>query len=1513
MPYEIGGRGDKQGNRFEFRWIVFQLLKVLEEKIPYIVLEAIGDDEQGVDIWIGHKDGSREGQQCKGRNGSEEVWTYGAINAQGIISKWKIQLARNSIDTVSLVSPLSFTFLTDLTGRAQTNDGNPTIFYEAQILTSSKKFITFFENFCEGMGLNYNDSDSMAKYLSYLNRISYHRFSESELKELVFSKIDQLFTGNEQQVYDALVTWIVDGEIWGKEITQTRLHAFLKKRNFELRNLVFDNRIIPRLEIINAQYDKSFLKINDTLILRDEFKVCRTYIEEGKSFIIHGKAGHGKSGCTVDIINYCKKNKFPYLAIKLDKRIPQKTPDLWGQDLGFPTSIAHCINSISPKESAVIILDQLDALRWTNNNSYESLSVCTEIIDQVRQINKEREKNISIVFVCRSYDLDNDNNIRSLFDHNKKDMLWEKVQVNDFDDNTVQLIVGSVYERLTEKLKKLLKIPSNLYIWTQLDSSSNYVECTTTSHLVEKWWSQLLKRSSQFGISSTELNSAKDIIVEWMEKKGRIYFPTKAIPINQIMLDYLSSNNFLLIEESKISFAHQSILDAFLAHKMLQRYYNSENIIDIIGNKDRQTPSRRYQIQIFMENLLEVDTSDFLEVGQEIFESEQIRYFVKYIFLEILNQVTQPDENIKNFIISKCNDEFYCEYLLNNVIFSKPQYVRFLRESGVFDNWMSNPQKKEVVFDLLGSIVSNFTKDDAGFIEKYSFESEIDDKRFFQCFYYDINQDIDDMFELRMRFYQRYPELANEYIDIKSMMNSSEIRVIRILVLLLENKIKDNGQRVYQYEGEYLVEESELFIKHGVEIVDKLLPLIPLKKYNEIIFGKWSGQYRINDGIERACIKILKKANANIASKDPEVFFERYQEYMGKGFALFNELILDAFTHLSGEYSNMIIEYLITDLENNIFDQTGDKGDKLFLAKQILKKHSISCDLPIFKSLEAKIVKYLSSDAKDNYRERIAWNKSKGISNWSCWGEFQKELLGVLPENRLSKQPRDLLKMLNRTFPNGTERYKQYDMQSGGVSSPISGKKLGNRQWLAILTKEKLRSRKRTYFKDDSSLFVDNSLSGFASSFNTIVSEEPERMIRLVLENKDDVLEEFIDQLFSGVVHSKQLNEVPLDLLKDLILSFSYDYVSNRAGDICLIVEERQNSNWSQEILDIIKDIAINHRNPELDKPSITNKDDKEMNSFDMLQANSINCVRGYAAQAIGQLLWQDKSLFQQFKGVVENIVVDENPAVRLASLYALWPAYNIERKWASEKILELYEQDIRFTGFQGSKDILFLLYSNYKERVLEIIKKSYESPDERVAKIGSYCLGEMYILKNEFADIINNTDDMSEMQAESVLYMATLYFNREEYNDLIKELILKFKDSTLNLESSINKLFYDTRIDLERDKNFLLKIMNSKLSRKAVYAFVRYLEKESTSVIEYKEIIISMSRSLIQERERDNIQWGVGEKISKLIIGLYDESMSLGMDDIAKECLDLWDLMYEKQIGSIRQLSREIMERSYN
>ena len=404
---------------------------------------------------------------------------------------------------------------------------------------------------------------------------------------------------------------------------------YLKKQEIDFRLRDGDKRIAPRINELNQEYRGNFRVLQGGLIHRKEFDECIKAIEDEKSTIISGNAGYGKSGCTEAILNYCDERKIPHIAIKLDRRIPHKNCEIWGKELGLPESIAHSINCISKEENAVIILDQLDALRWTQANSSEAIAVCMELIRQVECLNCKREKKIIIIFVCRTYDLENDNNINSLFEKKENcEDNWTIVKVADFDQDVVKKIVGEQYEQLSYRLKKILRIPSNLYIWQHLDKEETYTDCLTTSHLIDKWFEQICRRSVTVGLQQKSVNETKKNIVDVLDESGRLYVPKHILHVDEAGLDYLVSSEIILIQNNRVGFVHQSILDCFISHKMMEKYFSGMEIENIIGDKYKQTPGKRYQVQMFLQNLLEYDSNDFILIGEKMLSSEAHHHLV---------------------------------------------------------------------------------------------------------------------------------------------------------------------------------------------------------------------------------------------------------------------------------------------------------------------------------------------------------------------------------------------------------------------------------------------------------------------------------------------------------------------------------------------------------------------------------------------------------------------------------------------------------------------------------------------------------------------------------------------------------------------------------------------------------------------------------------------------------------------------------------------------------------------
>ncbi len=1523
MPFEKGGRADKLGNRYEIKCTIYELLKVLDEKNYSVEIEALGINEKGTDILVTDMEGKKEHQQCKARNASKEYWDISDFKAKGICKSWYIQLNRDSRRCVAVVSPMACTFLVDLHGRALNTSGKAEEFFYVQIMESRKEFRKFYQDFCEQMNLNISEQNAemeneILKSIDYLRRIHYKRMSEYEIQELIDQSIHFLFRNEINIVYNAMVSLVCMKDILGKEISQPFLMEYLKKQGIEMRLRDGDDRIFPRLNEINQEYRDAFRPLQGGLIYRKEFDECINMIKTEKSFIISGRAGYGKSGCTEFIINYCEAEHIPYIAIKLDRRIPKKNCESWGKELGLSGSIVHAIHCVSQYKKAVIILDQLDALRWTQADSSEALLVCMELIRQVRYFNRERKSKIIVVFVCRKYDLENDNNINSLFDK-KNDVSedsWSIVRVQNFDEETVKKIIGKKYDQLTSKLKKILMIPSNLYIWQHLDQGESYGDCLTASHLVEKWYQQICKKGTFVGVSEKTVIETIGCIVDKLDRAGRLFVSRQALAIETRGLEYLISCGIIFVQKNKVGFVHQSILDYFMSKRMTEKYVSDyQGIEEIVGEKSRQTPGRRYQVQMFLQNMLDYDTADFITAGEKLLISENVRYYVKFTFYEVLGQISEPDDNIIQFIVDECENEIYGDYLLDNVIFARKQYVSVLRKAGILDKWFAEPAKREKVFKLLRSISIDLEAADIEFIRKRAFMNEEDDKKFISCFGHDITREKDEMFELRMMFYKHYPAFAEDfYIDLSLMMNKCEIRTVRLIAFWLSNKIQSKGEQLYRHAEELISSDNSFAVSDGESVLDLLLPYVPRDNSEKIKNSEWSGLYKQTEGIERCCVELVKKANMAVISKSPEVFWERYKPYMGKGYYIFNEIILTGMQYLNDGFSNRVISYICSDIDKNAIDYTSGAKNSLELVKEIIRIHARKCDLEIFCGLENKICQYISPDAAKRYKRRIDRNRNHENEPmyWSFWGDLQWELLPCLPKERLNKETENLLQVLNRRFAKIQSRRYYNNFQAGGVASAISGKKIGIKQWLQIMTNNKLLTRRNSKWVEEKRCYVESSYSIFVEDFEKAVKQEPEAMIRLVLEHKDEILPDFIENLFSGVAFSENLDRVSVKVLEQMFLEFPCDMESPRAFYFCSIVEKLGDIKWSDVVIKQLKEIALNHKGLELRK--MRSSKEAVLESCQELCQDALNCERGYAVSAIKQLVLENEQLLEQFRDIIDKLIKDENAVMRYASLDLLWVSYNIDRTWTEERMIYLFESDIRMSWYHDSTSIFFKLYPVYKKQVLKIVEHCFESADNDLIELGSGAVCEFYIIYGEFETVLFDSSAKSETQVKAILDMAVVYLGVNDYRELAKSIILKYKNCYRGAEFLLSKIFYNKLVDFERDKEFLLEFMKSKVSRRTTCAFTRYLEKSACSVVDYADIIIALCENVLQMKQEEiEKQWGIADDISKLIMAIYDEtanSMSKANRQIAERCLDLWDIMFEKQLGCVREISYKLMER---
>ena len=1527
MALSAGGRADKSGNKYEQNWVIYNLLKVIQEKLSYVIIEPLGDYENGVDLWIVYNDGKNEFQQCKARNGSEDHWRFCDINARGLWNKWKNHLDRDNNNTASLVSPLPFTLLEDMIYRAVNNDNNPNDFYNIQIKGSGKGTTDLFDAVCKQLDFDTNTNSGLNSAYQYFKKIIIRQWPDFESTEMILDIIDSLFIGDPKIVEALLRNFIVEENIYGKHITVHMLKLYLQDHGVSFKDLAHDNRILPNIERLNREYLHSFHSFSSGTIIRKESQKCWKFIKKGKSVILHGQAGAGKSGCVTNIINFCEEEAIPYLAIRLDTHIPTENPRKWSQEMEFPASISHCIKSISDNQNAVIILDQLDALRWTQSNSVQALNVCMELIHQINNINKEYDSKLSLVFVCRSYDLENDSDIRGLFiknDEAKDSIEWMKIKVDLLSDSDVKKVIGSSYSNLNSKIRELLRIASNLYIWENLDGSQNNENIKTTYQLVHEWEKQLENKASSKNLDSSKIMNIISQITTYYDKYGRYPIPLPSLIIDVNIRDFLRSSEFLIEINNSISFAHQSIFDCFLAEQMMRKYFEEKPITDITGNLESQNPAKRYRMQIFLQEMLIYYPSDFLVIGRQMLEDEPIRYSFKYLYLEVLSQIQNPDDSTIEFVIELLSNAEWKAPVINSVIHGKSIYITQLIEDGILDSWMKDIP--ETVIGLLASLSPNYDKKQVQFMRKYCLSNERNSD-WSRCFYGNIIEDSDEFFDLKLEFYKMNPEMFNYFIFSRDFFRNS-IRAIRIISSMIPLELKNNQDNsVYNGVKDSLLVHSDTFTNNYLDVLSILWPCLPTidecSNKSEFNISDWTNNYFKKSTIKRACILIIKAATRACAKADPDKFLESYRPYMGKGYELFNEIILDGMIELGDEYADFVLNYLQEDITKNCFERSSEHRNELYYTKKLVQKYSKTCKDDTLKNFEDKIMHYVPVNQKERLKNH--YKSAKKNTNdqtedqikddkehakyYPIWGHFQYEIFKSIDSDKLSDEANNLLQVLDRNL---SKSYMPYDhsadSQSGSVISPVTNKKISAKAWMKILLNNGIEKEGKSVWSDDQNCFICNSLEDFCRRFQSYVANSPNEITDLLLtENSRIQNYEFLESFFIGLSLSDKLIDISSEQIEKLMKKFYID-TPTFYKSICRIIEINPDKQWSKYMVNCVKDVATNHAVLKVDDSILT-----ELNpDFFSIETKALNCIRGTAIRTISQLLWENHKYYSVFKDCIAELANDHNPVIRYATLYALYPIYNIDREWAMDKIMKIFDENNLMIGFPNSRKLFNCCYSEYKTTINQVIRNVMNSDDHRILETCGYSIAELYILHDQFNDIFDIYQNNPKLQ-DSISTMLMIYLNDEKYSEKSKNLLLQIlnSDKTLNEQWIWRNLLDDNILDAKKDINIIKMIPSEHLQPETFRDFSEYACKQKDIKCLADVIFEASEKMLTEDMTNPETRIIISTCLSKLISTLYYAVSSSNLKNdktIANKCLDLWDEIYKIDFNIGSKLTNEIM-----
>ncbi len=1544
MPNEKGGRADKLGNKYEDLFAVKFLLKLIEEEISSITIEPVGDEEEGIDLWVKNKDGSRECYQCKGRNASNENWRMSDLAAKDVFGNAKKQLDADMNNSYYFVSPLTNTMLKDITIRARNSSGDPEHFYEHQIVhvkgINDAKVEEHFISFCRYMGLNSKDPNDRATAYNYLKRIHFILFPDDlESKRERLKDIRHLFTGDADSIYYVISNFAIENELLGCEITASMIIEHLERNpDISLRRLNNDIRILPRIKVLNEEFLSSFFPINSSLIQRSEVMYAFDEIMNGTSLIIHGKAGCGKSGVAFELASKLKSEGITYLALRLDRRTPETNAEYYGQILGLSASPMFCLDAISPDNEAVLILDQLDAVRWTSAHSSISLAVCKEIIDEITHLNKQRAKKLSLIVICRTFDYRNDRGISNLLKvkSDKNSVIeWKEVEIDEIDDPIVADIVGSKYESLSSNLKGLLRIPNNLYIWTNINNKESLSTIKSTSDLVSIWWKELRERYALQGNDENQLVGLKDRITDLIDKNGKLFVPnillSNASPLGK---DYLLSSGMLVASGDKIGFFHQSFYDFFSMEKMLYRLYDGNSILDILGNKKNQTPLRRYHLQMLLESVLASDVDKFIEIGKTLLDDVETRFIMKHAYLATMGQANLPQPQIYSFTIKLYNDPYWKSHILDTAFYGNTKFVNALISDGCIHEWISSENNCEIALNLLRSVNTSNQDEITSILVEFAFVTNEMDVKLYNVLCWDVADDSDSMFKFRLEMIKHNIELGNRHLNWGSLAKRKPERALELFKLLVFEK-----DRISKWNNHYIDQEDINNLKHLVRtdakrIWQEFVPFLlertqglPHRYDKEFYF--WESIQYSDQVFGRIFIELVKVAASTLISENSESFLELCRPYFDCDSVVMNEILLYIMNELPVRHSDFVVSWLTDNPQKRFFEYTSENDEHLILAKSAIVRHSKTCSDETFAQLESAIYFFHEEDELQTAKYRFQNNHSnrqagtKRMYFYPYWGEVQNYLLPSLDEARISQNTKDLISVLERRFADAPIPHVRSKITGGVVGSTIEtiADKINDKQWLRIIRNKKPVNHFNERYSISGNI-LRSSPEQFSRTLEKLGDKDPNRVANLALQFDENIDVHYINAVFRIIGMTKPGDQnkdiagwrpVDKETAEKLLLKFMK--FSDSATGFSRVIENRASEDWCEEVLVTISEIIKKHPNPESGEMYVISSEDKEDITVNSLFTNSMNSARGCAARAVASLLWENNSRYTLLKEAVKSAVLDEHLAVNMAAVECILPICNFDRDNAVKWFSYLAAKDIRLAAHRLAHGIYYNIFEKHEEFVKKTVLNMYYSEYDDVSETGANYITNLYLLYGCFEKIIFSEVPKTTSQMKGILYISVELLKYPRHYEKSKRIIEYYLDDVDKESSFILPRILDCDIININDPEFIIKVVSSKQSRLMMHHFIDFIEESDVSLIAFADIIFAISDNLIKNA-KDEVNdlsselYGVAEPLSKLITSLYEQSKSRpDLVEINQQCINVWDLMFEHRIGTIRELSQSIME----
>jgi hypothetical protein len=1540
MASEAGGRADKLGNEFERLWAVQHLIEMLAGRALSVQIECVGDDEKGTEFWVARPDGTREAHQCKRENASHGRWSVATLESKRVISNAKYQLDRNSTHRFVFVSSDKAPHLSDLCERAARCENAED--FRQYLVATSRELFREFRALCSYLRLDPDGTADVRAAFDFLRRFRALSQDKVAMRGTVESLAGAWLTGDPLNAVAALKD-LVDRSI-GRTIRFADVLSVLPPGT-SLRDLSRDPVLPIRLQVLQDRFDQSYrhLLIGGHMLKRRETDELWQAINSSRRVVLlHGPGGEGKSGVVFELAERLRDRGLPYLPLRLDRDRPADSPAEFGRQLELPASPAACLAAVAGVETGVLILDQVDAIRWTSAHSSHAWDTCERLIAETL-----RHSNLSVVVVCRTFDVEDDPRIRAWKDESNA----SEIKVGPLDDETLDRIIsdcGVMPSTIGLRQRRVLRSAQGLFLWRSLqDPGHPPVSFRTIVDLMRTFWRETRRKLRQ--LRPGDYEGLLDALVEYLDRRGAVAAPETVVSRWIVEVEALVSMNVFEIDRGRIVFTHQSYLDHLTAERVLREVHGESGTVLGWLEANDQSLFRRGQLRQVLALLRDDDTRSYEEGLRQLLTSDTVRFHLKHLVLQLLGQADPPTAGEINLALNLITDEKWGDHVSDLVFSGRTAWADALHSRGTLGTWLDSENEKLVNRALY--LLNRVSESRGELVEALLLDKRMRNRRkhLERVLWLAAPEKLSSrLFRAFVQMTRNGSPALGHLIRWRPLAEASPARCIDVLEASLRSELRrthaTSDQSIGRQELRTLSRESVDCVAAAAARIplvawDKLVPLlvaivrdIGASRRAQRTAGFSASRYFTEREVTRittVLTRVLQAAGSVMAATDAVAFWERVGRLSHIRSTVVRRLLARCMAAGADRQADASLGWLIADPAR--LRCGGKRGGAYKPAFRLLRRFSRLCSDEVFSKLLSAIVNHRPEAEKRAflYRHQLLLESLRtpsptlgaDILSYQPPLELgQYLLLSALAQEKLPEGIVKRLAVLRRKFGPSAPLLKGFPRLTGGwVRSTIPKdhlSRLSDRHWAKIVNGRwhDRRSRWRQMARNE---VGEATVRAFATDLGSMTKLDPQRFARfglLIPANADPA---YARAILQNLTETRPPGDHPnpetwhaasvqqIEALADHFEHLKDDVEFAMA--LCWIIIARSDELWSRRTYAWLATTATSHPHPrehEYAVYSLRTRESSDSRSEPDILATSINCVRGVAAETIQATLFARRESLQVFRSAIDSLTSDPHPAVRAAAIGLALPLFNIDRATSIMTFLAACShQTDEVLRSRYVNTFLGYTILTHAEDLRPLIERMTLSRVDEVAKSGAGWVGVVWahrgIWDDRLAACLSGAARLREgVAAALALAVADECINKNAVNTLGA----LFDDPDPGVRAAAARFFRgEEAFDTGDAPSLVQRFAASAALDENMSDLLSGLDDHPGELKDYADAIFTIATRLsgplaAQARDHQTQRPMDAALLAKVLLRLYEQAEN--HRELRQRCLDSWDSLISQRIG---------------